>query len=209
MKATFKRTLTGFAPTDPDSAKILGRYDVGELARGEFVKARNLKHHNLFMKLIDVVHSNLPEYLLDQLPTPEHLRKRILANIGYTDIVSWPRGKQPAVENALSFLKRISNEYPEARGIAEELREADGYREYVRSMSFMSADQDVFEKEIWNPALDLIVQKVLPNIGREQLEAEVYELTGLSLPSARPGHTRADAPGEGGASASPSPMVGA
>ena len=67
------------------SAKADKVFVVGERYKMVEHHDRSVNSHRHYFAVIAEAHGNLPDELLDQYPTPEHLRKRALVMKGYRD----------------------------------------------------------------------------------------------------------------------------
>ena len=84
-KLFLKRTLSGFAPADEESAEAWKRYKVNEVYRADVVKPRSYQHHKLIMALLTLTYRNLPEKLDGLWPSFDTFRKAVAYDVGHRD----------------------------------------------------------------------------------------------------------------------------
>ena len=73
----------GFQAPGAFAKKLDAALVVGEVLRWEQVPERSLKSHKFYFATIADAWANLPESLVDEFPSPEHLRKYALIKSGY------------------------------------------------------------------------------------------------------------------------------
>lgn len=77
-------TGDSFAPITEKAQKALdAEYVVGEIYRFERHEPRSMESHRHYFALIHEAWQNLPERLIDDFPSSEHLRKTALIKAGY------------------------------------------------------------------------------------------------------------------------------
>ena len=78
-------TGEGFSPMGRWAQKCSEQFVVGEIYNIEEVTGRSLASHNHYFASILEAWKNLPEDMMDEFATSEHLRKRALIRTGYAD----------------------------------------------------------------------------------------------------------------------------
>ncbi len=80
---------------------------VGEVVRLEVIESRSEKSHNHYFAAISETWRSLPEDLVDQFPSPEHLRKRALIATGYRDQTSIVASTKAEARRLATFVRPI------------------------------------------------------------------------------------------------------
>lgn len=78
-------TGDGFAPMGRHFQKCNEEFVVGQIYNIEEVTQRSLASHNHYFASITEAWRNLPEDMMDEFPTSEHLRKRALIRCHYAN----------------------------------------------------------------------------------------------------------------------------
>lgn len=137
-------------PCDEASKAIIGKWRVGQGVSAEVRKARNLDYHRKFFAMLNV------GYDAWEPPNPEH------------------RGL-PVVKNFERFRKDVMI----AAGYYEPVVNLRGeVRAEAKSISFGSMDDDEFA-EVYSKVADVLLQRVLTNYTRDDLNNVVNELMGF------------------------------
>lgn len=96
----------GFVPASSHWAKMADReYVVGELYRMAPVEERSSATHNHFFALVSEAWKNLPEELLAEFPSSEHLRKKLLVKTGYADERSIVCASKAEAQRVAAFIR--------------------------------------------------------------------------------------------------------
>lgn len=94
----------------PVHAKIADRnYVIGEIYNLAHEEERSAKSHRQYFAAIKEAHDNLPEHLVDRLPTPEHLRKYALIKAGYRDERSITCASKAEALRVAAFIRPIDD----------------------------------------------------------------------------------------------------
>lgn len=80
---------------------------VGEVVRLEVSESRSEKSHNHYFAAISEAWRSIPEDLVDQFPSPEHLRKRALIATGYRDQTSIVASTKAEARRLATFVRPI------------------------------------------------------------------------------------------------------
>lgn len=72
-----------FRPLGRYADECAAGFKDGQIVRLEAIEVRSAASHNHQFAWVAEAWRNLPEYLADDFPTPEHLRKRALIQAGY------------------------------------------------------------------------------------------------------------------------------
>ena len=98
MKGLFKRTYSGFEPSDENSQKIMKRYKFGELAELENTIKRNLKFHKKFFAVLNLTFQNQ-----DYTDNEKTFRKIVIIEAGYYHWIELVDGSKQKEANSISF----------------------------------------------------------------------------------------------------------
>lgn len=80
-------------------------YVIGETYKLIEHRDRSLSSHNHFFALISEAWQNLPDHLLEEYPTAEHLRKKMLIRCGYADERSIVCASKAEAQRVAAFIK--------------------------------------------------------------------------------------------------------
>lgn len=93
----------------PSSGFWSGRADreyvVGEVYKMAPAHDRSQATHNHFFALIAEAWGTLPDHMLDEYPSPEHLRKKMLVRCGYADERSIVCASKAEAQRVAAFIK--------------------------------------------------------------------------------------------------------
>lgn len=98
MKGLFKRTYSGFEPSDGNSQKIMKRYKFGELAELENTIKRNLGFHKKFFAVLNLTFQNQ-----DFTDDKKIFRKIVIIEAGYYHWIELVDGTKQKEADSISF----------------------------------------------------------------------------------------------------------
>lgn len=151
MELFLTRTLSGFSPTHEPDMEALKKFKLGDTVRAEVVRPRNLKFHRKFFALLNVA------FEAWETPTTEF------------------RGL-PVQKN----FKRFRKDCIIAAGFYDPVHNLKGeVRAEAHSIAFGNMSEDEFEK-LYSAVADVILQQVLRNYTRGDLDAVVAEVMGFT-----------------------------
>ena len=145
MKGNYVKTIGGWKPSDRMSQELDTKYKLGTITTHEIRKPRSIKQHNRMMAFIQVVFDNQDRY-----PTFDALLTDIKLKVGhYEKHINWK-------------LDKSSGEY------------IDSIVLIPKSISFGAMDGVKFQ-EFQDRAYDVVLDDIIPGIGREELERAVED----------------------------------
>lgn len=140
----------GFVPADESSMQALSRFKVGSVTRGKFSAMRNPGFHRKFFSMLDVG--------FDAWEPPE------------TEYRGLPVQKNK---------ERFRKDCIVAAGFYEPVANINGdVRAEAKSISFANMDDAEFER-VYSAVADVILQRVLRNYSRADLDAVVDRMMGF------------------------------
>lgn len=80
---------------------------IGEQQRWELVNERSAASHKFYFATIAEAWGNLPENLVAELPSPEHMRKHCLCRAGYCDVTKLVCGDNDDALRAALLMKQM------------------------------------------------------------------------------------------------------
>lgn len=149
-EAFMRRTLAGLVPNDELAKDAFAKIKLGEVVRCDIKKPRDSRSSQ-------------------QLRLYWKLCQVVLEN---TD------GQFASREQVSDYLKIQAGHCDQAH---IKIPDGDGFQTVLwlqpRSIAFDKMDQAQFQ-DYWGKALDVVVGRIIPGMGREQLENEIMELVG-------------------------------
>lgn len=137
-------------PADDASREVVAKWKLGQGVRVEAVKIRNYKFHKKFFAMLDIG--------FDAFDSPEQEYKGL-----------------PVVKNR----KRFRKDCIIAAGFYDLVVDLNGAAHAeAKSISFASMDNDEFEL-VYSAVADVLLQKVLRNYTRDDLDRVVDEIMGF------------------------------
>lgn len=151
MEALLIKTPQGaFVPADETSMQALSRFKVGSVTRGKFSAMRNPAFHRKFFAMLDVG--------FDAWEPPESEHRGL-----------------PVQKNRERFRKDCII----AAGFYEPVANINGdVRAEAKSISFARMDDEEFER-VYSAVADVLLQRVLRNYTRADLDAVVDRILGF------------------------------
>lgn len=150
MRVHLQRGVNGFIPADDSAADAIKKFPVGSCVFAEVTRPRNSRSSQ-------------------QLRLYWKLCQVVLDN---TD------GQFASREQVSDYLKIQAGHCDQAH---IKIPDGDGFQTVLwlqpRSIAFDKMDQAQFQ-DYWGKALDVVVGRIIPGMGREQLENEIMELVG-------------------------------
>ena len=145
MIGSYIKTIGGWKPDDRYTQDEDARYKLGTVAQLEIKQPRSKKQHARMMAFLQVVFDNQDRY-----PSLDALLTDVKLKVGhYNKHINWK-------------LDKDSGEY------------VDSVVMIPKSISFGSMDQAAFQQfQDW--AYDVVIDDIIPGIGREELERAVEE----------------------------------
>jgi hypothetical protein len=141
------RTTTGFVPAAPEDADALRKIKLGSTVRARFTQPRNIGFHRKFFAMLDIG--------FDAWEPPEREYN------GLPVQKNRERFRKDCII-AAGFFEPVANLLGEVRAEAH-------------SISFANMDQTEFER-VYSAVADVILQKVLRNYTRADLDRVVDEI---------------------------------
>lgn len=111
MKIWLKRTLSGLAPADNESERVLKKYKIGDTVRADIIKPRNVMHHRKYWALLNMVFDNLPEHLEPHIKNVDELHYEIKLQTGHREIHNTLGGQEIWKAKSISFSSMDQNEF--------------------------------------------------------------------------------------------------
>ncbi len=98
-----RKTLSGFAPADEESAETIKGYKLHGVYRADVVKPRSFQHHKLCMALLSLTYKNLPEKFEGLWRSFDEFRKGIALQAGHVEVIKTPDGAIHESPGSLSY----------------------------------------------------------------------------------------------------------
>ena len=102
-----RRTLHGLEPTDAAGTDVLRHIPQGEILKAKITRPRNVKHHRLFFKMLQVVWQNQ-----ERFATVDALLGALKVYMGHCDFIQSKQG-MVALPRSISFGKMDQTEFRE------------------------------------------------------------------------------------------------
>lgn len=142
----------GFAPADENEAEKLTRFKTGGVVRAKFTQMRNYEFHKKYFAMVKIAF----DAWADTVPRQEYKGEPV----------------SPNIERFRRDLQIMAGFYKPVYSAKGDVRlESD-------SISFANMDQAEFEK-VYSKVVDVVLEKILTNYQREDLDRVVNELMGF------------------------------
>ena len=130
------------------------QFVVGEHYRLAEHNDRSAASHNHYFAAISEAWENLPDHLLEEYPSPEHLRKKMLVRAGYADERSFVCTSKAEAQRLAAFLKPV-NSY--AVIIVKEA--------VVREYTAQSQSHKAMGKQVFQESKDKVLNQIAALLG--------------------------------------------
>jgi len=130
------------------------QFVVGEHYRLAEHNDRSAASHNHYFAAISEAWENLPDHLLEEYPSPDHLRKKMLVRAGYADERSFVCTSKAEAQRLAAFLKPV-NSY--AVIIVKEA--------VVREYTAQSQSHKAMGKQVFQESKDKVLNQIAALLG--------------------------------------------